>query len=156
MTPLGVIFQEVMRMSFNQKESLPEIKKVVVINAPKAEVWKAIATSEGIAGWWLKNDFRPIEGYKFKIHDDSFGDSQCVVTRVDPPTHLEFDWDNDWHLAFYLHEIDTNKTELTFTHSGWFSNKKTRFGQPHEQVRKIIDAGWEKGIRVKLVGYVEK
>lgn len=143
-------------MSTKDFGSLPEIRKIVTINAPVLTVWEAIATSEGISGWWLQNNFKAIEGYKFMIHDDAFGDSPCLVTKVIAPTHLEFDWDKDWHLVFELRAIGENKTEVVFTHSGWFADKNTRFGQSHPQIRKVMDEGWENGIKTKLVKYVEK
>ncbi len=110
-------------MSTKDFGSLPEIRKIVTINAPVLTVWEAIATSEGISGWWLQNNFKAIEGYKFMIHDDAFGDSPCLVTKVIAPPHLEFDWDKDWHLVFELRAIGENKTEVVFTHSGWFATR---------------------------------
>ena len=51
-------------MSTKDFGSLQEIRKIVTINAPVLTVWEAIATSEGISGWWLQNNFKAIEGFK--------------------------------------------------------------------------------------------
>jgi len=44
------------------QKTLPEIRKVVVLDAPIEKVWKAVATSKGIAGWWMDNTFEPVVG----------------------------------------------------------------------------------------------
>ncbi|PWA11849.1 SRPBCC domain-containing protein [Pueribacillus theae] len=136
-------------------ESLPEIRKVVVLNAPIEKVWDAVATSEGIAVWWMPNNFEPVLGQEFTLYTGEYGNSPCRVTEFDPPNRLGFDWDKDWHLAFELKELEDGKTEFTLIHSGWDAKKDTEFGQPHSVIREIMDGGWEKIVKKSLPEYVE-
>lgn len=139
-------------MKEQSSTALPEIRKIVVLNAPIDRVWKAVATSEGLAAWWMPNNFQPIVGHEFVLHTGHFGDSPCKVTDLDQPYRLEFSWGKDWHLAFELRELD-GKTELTLLHSGWDAQKVTEFGQPHTVIRQVMDNGW--GDLGKLRQYVE-
>lgn len=140
-------------MQENKMGTLPEIKHTILLNAPIEKVWKAVATSEGIAGWWMGNTFEPILGKEFVLHAGPYGDSPCKVTELDPPYRVGFDWGKDWHLTFELKEVD-GKTEFTLIHSGWDENTVTEFNQPHTIVRGIMDKGWA-GLKDKLPAYVE-
>ena len=131
---------------------LPDIRKTVVLNAPIEKVWSAVATSKGLAAWWMQNDFEPVLGHEFVLHTGQFGDSPCKVTEIDPPHRLCFSWGKDWSLAFELHE-QGGKTELTLIHSGWDSEKVTEFNQPHTSIRGFMESGW--GDLAKLRSYVE-
>ncbi len=131
-----------------------EIRKTVMLNAPIEKVWKAVATSEGIAAWWMPNTFVPELGKEFILHAGPFGDSPCKVTELDPPNRLGFDWGQDWHLVFELKDQD-GKTEFTLIHSGWDPEKVTEFGQPHTIVQGIMDDGWDKIVKEKLPSYIE-
>ena len=124
--------------------TLPEIRKTVVLNAPIEKVWKAVATSEGIAGWWMPNTFEPVVGHDFILQTGHFGDSPCKVTEIDPPNRVGLDWGNDWHLTFELTQLEEGKTEFTLIHSGWDESKVTEFGQPHSVIRGVMDGGWGK------------
>ncbi|CAG5082982.1 YndB, Activator of Hsp90 ATPase 1 family protein [Thermobacillus xylanilyticus] len=136
------------------QKTLPEIRKVVVLDAPIEKVWKAVATSKGIAGWWMDNTFEPVVGHEFVLHTGHFGDSPCKVTEVDPPRRVGFDWGKDWHITFELKALEDGKTEFTLIHSGWDPGKVTEFGQPHPVVRGIMDGGWEKIVKAALPAYI--
>lgn len=136
-------------------QEIPEIRKTIVLNAPIEKVWKAVATSEGIAAWWMGNTFEPVVGYEFILHAGQFGDSPCTVTEIDPPNRVGFNWDKDWHLAFELKALEDGKTEFTLIHSGWDSEKVTAFGQPHAVIREVMNGGWESIVKENLVKYVE-
>lgn len=135
--------------------TLPEIRKTVVLQAPIENVWKAVATSEGIASWWMPNTFEPVMGRDFILHAGQFGDSPCKVTEIDPPNRLGFDWGKDWHITFELKQLEEGKTEFTLIHSGWDAEKLTEFGQPHTVIRGIMDGGWEKIVKEKLPATIE-
>ena len=130
-----------------KQESLPEIRKVVVLNAPKEKVWDAVATSEGIAVWWMSNTFEPVLGKDFILHAGQYGDSPCKITELDPPSRVGFDWDEDWHLTFELRELEDGKTEFTLVHSGWNTEKSN--------IREMMDGGWEKIVKENLPEYIE-
>ncbi len=140
-------------MEENQKSALPDIRKSSVFNAPIQKVWDAVATSEGIAAWFMPNDFQPIVGYEFHLNAGPFGMSSCKVKEIDLPTRLSFYWGKDWVLTFELKDLD-GKTEFTLIHSGWDADTVTEFGQPHPAVHGTMDQGWS-GLQKKLRAYVE-
>lgn len=134
---------------------LPEIRKTVVLNAPVEKVWEAIATSEGITGWWMPNTFKPVIGQEFVLHTGEYGDSPCKVTEIEPLKHVVFDWDKDWTLTLELKALEDGKTEFTLIHAGWDETKKTEFGQPHSMIRDFMSDGWETIVNKSLVKFVE-
>jgi uncharacterized protein YndB with AHSA1/START domain len=136
-------------------ETLPEIRKTIILNAPIEKVWKAVATSEGIASWWMPNTFEPEQGKEFILHAGPFGDSPCKVTKLDPPNTLSFDWGKDWQLTFQLKDLG-DQTEFTLIHAGWDPEKTTEFGQPHSVIRGIMNNGWDKIVNEALPASLEK
>jgi uncharacterized protein YndB with AHSA1/START domain len=139
-------------MDQNNTKMLPDIRHTILLNAPISRVWEAVATSEGIAAWFMPNSFQPIEGYEFVLHAGPFGDSPCKVTELDPPHRLSFNWGRDWTLTFELEEKG-DQTEFTLIHGGWTADQVTEFGETHELVRGRMDQGWS-GIVGKLADYV--
>ncbi|GGF66612.1 hypothetical protein GCM10010912_09500 [Paenibacillus albidus] len=134
----------------NTPQALPPIIKKIVLQAPIEQVWKAVATSEGLASWWMPNTFEPVLGHEFILHAGPFGDSPCKVTELDAPHRLSLDWGKDWHLTFELQALEEGKTEFTLIHSGWDAGKSTEFGQPHPVIRGIMEGGWEGIVSEKL------
>lgn len=134
---------------------LPEIREIIVLNAPIEKVWKAVSTAEGIAGWWMTNTFQPVFGHEFVLHAGPYGDSPCRVTEFEPMVKVGFDWDKDWHLTFKLKDLGNGQTEFTLIHSGFDADKSTRFGQPHSVVRKVMGDGWEKIVKESLLAYIK-
>lgn len=140
-------------MEQNTSNTLPDIRRTEVFNAPIQKVWDAVATSDGIAAWFMPNDFQPEVGYEFHLNAGPFGMSPCKVTELDPPHRLSFNWGKDWTLTFELKDLG-GKTEFTLIHGGWDPSKVTEFGQSHAEVRKRMDEGWT-GLQKKLGAYVE-
>ncbi|EGL15649.1 SRPBCC domain-containing protein [Paenibacillus chitinolyticus] len=125
----------------NTPNTLPDIRQTQLFNAPIQKVWNAVATSEGIAAWFMPNDFQPELGYEFHLEAGPFGKSPCKVTELDPPNRLSFRWGKDWTLTFELADLD-GKTEFTLIHAGWDPEKVTEFGQSHAEVRERMSGGW--------------
>jgi uncharacterized protein YndB with AHSA1/START domain len=134
-------------------EVLQDIKQTVIYNASITKVWNAVATSEGIAAWFMPNDFEPVEGHEFHLNAGQFGMSPCKVVQIDPPNSLSFNWGKDWVITFELKDLE-GKTEFTLIHSGWDANKVTEFGAPHTVVRGNMESGWA-GMAKKLQALVE-
>ncbi|WP_027410513.1 SRPBCC family protein [Anoxybacteroides tepidamans] len=137
----------------NTYSALSDIRRTVILNAPIRKVWEAVATSEGLAAWFMPNDFEPVVGHAFHLNAGPFGMSPCEVTEVDPPHRVSFRWGKDWMLTFELKELG-DRTEMTLIHSGWDADKVTEFGQPHPIVRDRMDQGWAK-LMTSLAAYVE-
>ncbi|MED4602568.1 SRPBCC domain-containing protein [Paenibacillus validus] len=140
-------------MENDHSQSLPDIRQTLVLNAPIRKVWDAVATSEGIAAWFMPNDFQPVAGFEFHLEAGPFGKSPCKVTEIDPPNKLSFRWGADWTLTFELIDLD-GKTEFTLIHSGWDADKVTEFGETHTLVRDRMNNGWA-GLQQSLRKYVE-
>ncbi len=137
----------------NTQATLPDIRQTLTFNAPIAKVWDAIATSEGIAVWFMPNDFQPEEGYEFHLNAGQFGMSPCKVTEIDPPNRLSFQWGSQWDVTFELNE-QGDQTEFTLIHSGWDIDKVSEFGEAHSLVRDRMNGGWV-GILKSLAAHVE-
>ncbi|WP_339205542.1 SRPBCC domain-containing protein [Paenibacillus sp. FSL K6-3182] len=137
----------------NTQSTLSDIRQTLILNAPIQKVWDAVATSEGIAAWFMPNNFQAELGYEFHLEAGPFGNSPCKVTVLEPPTRLTFEWGKDWSLSFELSDLQ-GKTEFTLVHSGWDANKVTEFGQSHAEVRDRMSGGWV-GLVQKLSTYVE-
>ncbi|MDQ0219349.1 uncharacterized protein YndB with AHSA1/START domain [Peribacillus cavernae] len=157
MKPKGFIFFRAERGEFIMKENtLHDIKQTVIYQAPIQKVWEAVSTSEGIASWFMPNDFQPELGYEFHLQSP-FGPSPCKVMELDPPNKLTFSWDKDgWFVSFILKEVD-DKTEFTLIHGGWKNpdNIIGKAGEKSSVIRDRMDHGWT-SIVEKLGKVVEK
>src|SRR4051812_27749676 len=98
-------------MENNTQETLPAIRNTFILNAPIQKVWETVSTSEGIASWFMPNNFQPQIGFAFELDAGPYGQSHCTVKEIDPPNKLSFNWGRDWLLTFELKELD-NKTEF--------------------------------------------
>lgn len=132
---------------------LPDIRREAEFRAPIDRVWDAVATSEGIAAWFMPNTFRPELGYEFELNAGPFGQSPCKVTELDPPRRLSFAWAGNWTVTFELTDLG-GRTRFVLTHSGWEAGKLTQFGEKNEVVRERMANGWV-GIVGKLGALVE-
>ncbi|MFC4559720.1 SRPBCC domain-containing protein [Virgibacillus kekensis] len=130
-----------------EKEKLPDIHKTVILDASIVKVWKAVSTSEGIAGWWMPNTFEPVLDKEFILHAGPYGDSPCKVTVLDPRNRVGFDWDKGWHLTIELSELEDGKTEFSLVHSGWTPEQA--------KIRETMNGGWEKIVKEDLPMYLE-
>lgn len=135
--------------------TLPDIKQTIVIEAPIQKIWEQVSTSEGIAAWFMPNDFKPEPGYEFHLQSP-FGPSPCKVTEFDPPNRLSFTWDTDgWFVSFILKELG-DRTEFTLIHGGWKQSDEMveKAQRKASDVRDTMSQGWI-GILEKLKKLVE-
>lgn len=140
----------------NHQDTLPDIKKTVIFNAPIQKVWEAVSTSEGIATWFMPNDFEPKIGHEFTLQSP-FGPSPCKVQEFDPPNRLSFAWDRfGWCVSFELKE-QGGKTEFTLIHSGWGEPDEIipAPSEKHSVIRDRMDNGWDSIVYKNLRKIVE-
>lgn len=135
-------------MNENAQKTLPDISYTYVLDAPIQKVWRAVATSEGLAGWLMPNDFQPVLGHAFTFTTQPVGDFdgivRCKVVELDPPHHLGLSWNGnnmDLFLRLDLKELD-GKTRFSLVHSGWLEN--------YAFTRTIMDEGWGRHTRERL------
>lgn len=132
------------------ENTLQDIIKTVVIKAPIIKVWEHVSTSEGIAEWFMPNDFQLKVGHEFHLQSP-FGPSPCKVTEVEPPNRLSFTWDTEgWFVTFILKEAEEG-TEFTLVHGGWKQQDDVvgKAGEKASVIRDRMSGGWT-GITEKL------
>ena len=141
-------------MTQQARGALPDIRHSYILNAPIEKVWRAVATSEGLAAWLMPNDFQPVLGHEFTFRTQPFGNFdgivQCKVMELDPPHHLGLSWTGfniDLFLTLDLKEAG-DKTQFSLVHSGWLES--------YEMPRGIMDEGWGKHTRERLEQLVER
>jgi uncharacterized protein YndB with AHSA1/START domain len=138
------------------QHTLQDIKKTIILEAPIQKVWDTVSTAEGIASWFMPNDFQPKVGHEFHVQSP-FGPSPCKVLEIDAPHRLSFSWDTDgWIVSFILKELD-DKTEFTLIHGGW-KEPDTILPKPNEKssvIRDRMDHGWEQIVNQNLKKAVE-
>jgi uncharacterized protein YndB with AHSA1/START domain len=142
-------------MQTNNQSKVPNIRKTAVFHAPIQKVWEAVATSEGIASWFMPNDFEPKVGHEFTLQSP-FGPSPCKVLEIDPPHRLSFSWDESWRVSFELKELD-GKTEFTLIHSGWGDPNEIiqKAGEKQSVIRDRMNNGWDRIVGDNLRKVVE-
>ncbi|OPA73917.1 polyketide cyclase [Paenibacillus selenitireducens] len=140
-------------MTTNSPQTFPDIIKKMMFNAPIQKVWDAVSTAEGIAAWFMPNDFKPILGATFSIHSP-YGVSSCEVLELEPPNKLVFSWGEDWLITFALEDLE-GQTSFTLIHGGWSDKVAPETGMSHSVIRNNMNNGWESQVLPRLQHYVE-
>ena len=139
----------------NYRAEAQVIRRSILLKAPVSRVWDALATSEGLASWLMRNDFQPIMGTRFTFRAEPQGDwngvVECEVTYADEPYRLAFTWSEAPNLAptlvtFELHERD-GQTEVCLVHSG-------REHLP-DKYTSVLDEGWGCNMLRRLAALIE-
>lgn len=139
------------------ENKLEDIVQSIVLKAPIQKVWDRVSTSEGIASWFMPNDFVLEQGREFHIQSP-FGPSPCKVTEIDPPYRLSFNWDTDgWFVTFDLKELDEGQTQFTLIHGGWKEQSDiiSKANEKSAVVRNKMAQGWEGIVQKRLREVVE-
>ncbi|MCM3455662.1 SRPBCC domain-containing protein [Heyndrickxia oleronia] len=137
------------------QNNVPDIKQTVIIQSPIQKVWETVTTSEGIASWFMPNDFELQLGHEFHVQSP-FGPSPCKVLEIDAPNRLTFSWDTDgWFVTFILKDLG-DKTEFTLIHGGWKEADAIvpKAGEKASVIREKMNQGWA-GIVNKLRKLIE-
>lgn len=143
-------------MSESNQSNVPDIQWTVVFDAPIQKVWEAAATSEGIAAWFMPNDFQPKIGHEFHLQSP-YGPSPCKVLELDALNRLMFSWDESgWIVIFELKKLN-GKTQFTLTHSGWKDADEMipRAQENSSVIRDRMNMGWHNLINNSLRHVVE-
>ncbi|MDM5156876.1 SRPBCC domain-containing protein [Bacillus sp. DX1.1] len=143
-------------METNHQNTLQDIKQTVIFEASIQKVWSTVSTSEGIASWFMPNDFEPKVGHEFHVQSP-FGPSPCKVLEIDEPHRLSFSWDTDgWMISFVLKELG-DKTEFTLIHGGWKQPDEIlpKANEKSSVIRDRMGNGWVAIVNEKLKKVVE-
>jgi uncharacterized protein YndB with AHSA1/START domain len=136
---------------------MQDIKQTVVFAAPIQKVWDTVSTSEGIALWFMPNDFQLEVGYEFHLQSP-FGPSPCKVLEIDAPHRLSFAWDTDgWIVSFILKDLGEGQTEFTLVHSGWKQPEEiiAKANEKSSVIRDRMAQGWVGIVGERLKKVVE-
>jgi uncharacterized protein YndB with AHSA1/START domain len=90
-----------------------EVKREIVLPAPREEVWSALTESERLAEWFANDvelDAAPGGSGIFRWENGE--ERRAVVDDVEPERAFAFTWDDDSRVAFTL-EDDQDGTLLT-------------------------------------------
>lgn len=66
------------------------------VRATPEQAWEAIATSGGLARWFVRAELEPREGGEIVTHHGAFGAVRGTITAWDPPRRLAYE-EPDWH-----------------------------------------------------------
>jgi uncharacterized protein YndB with AHSA1/START domain len=95
------------------EEAAMEVKREVVLPAPREEVWSALTDAERLAEWFANEvelDAEP--GGEGVFRWDNGEERRATVDEVEPQRAFGLLWDDDSHVAFTL-EDDGDGTLLT-------------------------------------------
>jgi uncharacterized protein YndB with AHSA1/START domain len=129
--------------------------KEIIVGAPRAEVWKAWTTVEGVKSFFApaaKIDLRPGGAYEMYFipaaEPGLRGSEGCRVLEVAPMERFSFSWNappsfpavrasgDSTRVVLELSEPEPGKTLVRLTHSGW------RDGEEWEKARAYFDRVW--------------
>ena len=123
--------------------------EVEVPGSPEA-VWQAIATGPGIATWFVPAEVDEREGGRITTDHGSFGKSEGVVTRWEPPRRFAYeerDWNPDspdappWATEMLVSAKDGGSCVVRLV-SGFFTG-----GDGWEKHLEGTDEGWVAALR---------
>jgi uncharacterized protein YndB with AHSA1/START domain len=104
---------------------VPDILHQLTIEAPVADVFRAVSEPEGINAWWTKRcNGAPVEGSVYELFFAPGYDWRAKVTKCVPNTSFELTLtqaDEDWtglRVGFELSEKDET-VQVQFYNLGW-------------------------------------
>lgn len=104
---------------------MPDVIFDFPINAPRARVFQAVTTPDGLDSWWTKRSSgQPLANSEYVLWFGPEYDWRAVVSRVTPNEEIELKLTSaqeDWmgtRVGFVLEE-SSQGTNVRFRHSGW-------------------------------------
>jgi uncharacterized protein YndB with AHSA1/START domain len=100
-----------------------EIVNEIEVGATPEQAWQAIATGEGMDGWFMgTNEIEPREGGKIRTVTPTWKD-EATITTWDPPTRFAYRTDEKPDGAFYSFDYrieggDKGTTAIKWVHTG--------------------------------------
>ena len=105
---------------------MADIHQQLTLKAPRARVFEAISTPQGLSCWWTKSAAGDAkEGEEYRLFFGSGYDWRGKVTRCIPPAAFEITMTRahaDWmgtRVGFQLDAEGQNLTRMRFYHAGW-------------------------------------
>ena len=127
------------------------------LEAPVAQVWKALTDVEEMRQWYFDlKEFKPEVEFEFVVeHEGVSYHHLCRINEVIPQRKIAYTWrykgePGDSLVTFALFP-EGNKTRLTLTHTGIETFPKTP-----AYARKNFEDGWTSIIGSELKEFVER
>ena len=95
------------------------------LDAPPANVWRALTEPELLARWLAPNDFRAEVGARFSFREAGGAAIECEVLELQRDRKLAYRWrpededDVDSIVSFELTEAVAGRTHLRLVHAGF-------------------------------------
>jgi uncharacterized protein YndB with AHSA1/START domain len=131
------------------------VVKEIVVPAPRADVWKAWTTVEGVTSFFApaaKIELRPGGAYEMYFapaaEPGSRGSDGCKVLEIVPLQRFVFSWNappqlpavrstgDSTRVVLEFSEAEPGRTRVRLTHTGW------REGEEWEKARAYFDRVW--------------
>jgi len=97
------------------------IRREIVLDAPREEVWEALTDPERLEDWFANDvelELRPGGGARFRWSNGE--ERHATVTEVEPGEKLAFEWDDDGEVEFTLADEDEGtRLVVTETEPAW-------------------------------------
>jgi uncharacterized protein YndB with AHSA1/START domain len=141
----------------DKTESIGTVVVERTLNAPVAQVWKALTDADQMRAWYFDlKEFKPEPGFEFEFvveHEGTNYHHLCKVTEVFPEKKLAYTWryKGEPGNSLVMFELfpDGNKTKLRLTHEGLETFPKTP-----AYARKNFEMGWT-SIAAELEKFLE-
>ncbi|MBA2499381.1 MAG: SRPBCC domain-containing protein [Chitinophagaceae bacterium] len=139
--------------------SADPIVKVVVLNAPVDQVWKAITDKNEMKNWYFDlPEFEPKVGAKFQFYGENEGRRflhLCEVKEVVEYEKISYTWmyegQNIETLVSFELFPEGAQTRVKLTHTGL-----EKLPQDRDFAKSNFDKGWTEIIQKSLKEYAEK
>jgi uncharacterized protein YndB with AHSA1/START domain len=130
------------------------IRRELSFPQPRADVWRALATSAALAEWMFPNDSQPRVGHRFTFRVPPNPQAKfdgltvhCEVLTCTPPSELAFTWvvgELNTRVSYRL-EPDGAGTRVLFEHSGFelqqaFKGAEYGWTSMHGKLAQILAA----------------
>jgi uncharacterized protein YndB with AHSA1/START domain len=95
------------------------------LDAPPAQVWRALTERELVARWLAPNDMRAETGARFSFREIDGTAIECEMLEVEPGRRLSYRWRRedeaaiDSIVSFELTEAVAGRTHLRLVHAGF-------------------------------------
>ncbi|GAA4863839.1 SRPBCC domain-containing protein [Saccharopolyspora cebuensis] len=114
------------------------------IDAPPAEVWRALTDPKLHARWWAPGDIAEHVGHRFHLEMPGFGSIPCEVLESRPHERFAYSFNGDWTLTWRL-VPEGRGTRLLLDHSGFdLDDKRGR------NACERMGPGWRDGVLPRL------
>ena len=127
------------------------------LNAPVANVWKALTDVDQMREWYFDlKEFKPEVGFEFEFvveHEGNRYHHLCRITEVLPEKKIAYTWrykgEPGTSLVTFELSADGQKTRVKVTHTGIET-----FPKSPAYARKNFEAGWT-AIAAELKKFIE-